>query len=480
MSKPKYPQRVELRGFERAVTMAAGVSMKIVHWMLVAGDVETLDQFLPEALTRTFNMHPRMRALQVKGKDFLAEIQAPLTVGDIRSKNLLRMRRFARSESSSGAFNKWQQNADEECNVAIDRYTQFPFFLVVWVNCTGQARLMLFSDHYMSDGYSGMVVLNCIFEQAALLSERKAAAVHEFPLRASFYDVALFAKPIYRSVTEKFKPVLRARSDQRDFMMPPLANPTSVTFAEGDPACIHKTLARCKAEGVTFGGALVSAIVLAFYRAARSQSDFVAAQPFKMTVDLDYNMRRRVPRAAQEDHVAAFISFADLEWLDNEGVNMATTSFWDLARRAKKEIDGNLEKKMQMIAVMLTIDEFVNAQMKPADAEKLNIRNSLDSDADISNVGRYPYAREVSLNGKTGDKGLLTVKSLHVYNPIPHLGPSVIFFVSSVESFCYSMGHKCEDKVAKLLFTAWVAICESTNDIGADEKLEEVLGRLNR
>ncbi|KAE9043537.1 hypothetical protein PR003_g6022 [Phytophthora rubi] len=164
--EPSYPQQVELRGFERAVTMAAGTSMKIVHSMLVAGDVDTLVQFLPEALTRTFNMHPRMRALQVKGEDFLAEIQAPLTVDDISSKNLLRTRRFSQPESTVGAFSDWQKYAEEECNIAIDRYTQYPFFLVVWVDddCTDQARLMLFSDHYMSDGYSGMVVLNSIFE----------------------------------------------------------------------------------------------------------------------------------------------------------------------------------------------------------------------------------------------------------------------------------------------------------------------------
>lgn len=156
-----------------------------------------------------------------------------------------------------------------------------------------------------------------------------------------------------------------------------------------------------------------------------------------------------------------------------------TTSFWDLARRAKSEIDGNLEKKLQMTAVMLAIDEFMNAQMKPSDAEDLNIRYSLNSDANISNVGRYPYAREFLLSGSTDKKSLLTVKSLHVYNPIPYLGASAIFVVSSVKSFCYSMGHKCEDEVAKLRFVTWVAICESMGDIEADDKLENVLERMH-
>lgn len=70
-------RRVMLRGVERMLTMVDGVSMKIVHSMLVAGDAETLLQFLPVALLRTFNMHPCMRALQVKDEDLTAEIQAP-------------------------------------------------------------------------------------------------------------------------------------------------------------------------------------------------------------------------------------------------------------------------------------------------------------------------------------------------------------------------------------------------------------------
>ncbi|KAE9169528.1 hypothetical protein PF005_g27930 [Phytophthora fragariae] len=82
-------RRVKLRGIERMVTMVDGVSMKIVHSMLVTGDAETLLRFLPVAVMRTFNLHPRMRALQVKDEEFTAEIQAPVTIDDIANKNLL-------------------------------------------------------------------------------------------------------------------------------------------------------------------------------------------------------------------------------------------------------------------------------------------------------------------------------------------------------------------------------------------------------
>ncbi|KAG3110678.1 hypothetical protein PI125_g9810 [Phytophthora idaei] len=321
---------------------------KIVHSMLVAGDATALLRYLPHALARTFNMHPRMRALQVQTDDFTAEIQEPLTLEDIVTLDLLRIQQFSSTED---AFENWQQYAEDECNVAFDRYTQLPFFLTVWINESAtQARLMLFSDHYMSDGYSGMIVLNSILEQVACLAkdenddgQLKRVQVHEFPLRASFYNnslseirvfkpllkgfLALFRKTIYSHVMQNFKPVLPARSDQHDFVVPPVANPTSACFAQGGPECMRKALVKCKAEGVTFAGALVSAVVVAFYQATKSQPDFDPDQPFKFMVDLDYNMRRRVPHIAEEEHVGAFISFADLEWLANEGVDMKTTLF---------------------------------------------------------------------------------------------------------------------------------------------------------
>lgn len=473
--------------------MVDGVSMKIVHSMLVTGHAETLLRFLPVAVMRTFNMHPRMRALQVKDEEFTAEIQAPVTIEDIANKNLLRVQRFSPSESSKIPFEDWQVYAEAECNVGFDRYTQFPFFLAVWVDeKEEQARLMLFSDHYMSDGRSGMTVLNCVLKQVSLLSSDAGDnQAEELPLRPSFYEmwlsknllskalvkglIASLGAMIYRSELKKFKPLLPARDDQQDFVAPPVANPTSASFAQGNPVCMREALSVCREQGATFGGALVAAVTLAFYQAAKEQPDFEPGQPFKVQADMDYNMRQRLPRPVEEEQVGAYVAFTDLGWLASDGVDLKTTQFWDLARRAKKEIDGNLRNTLTMDAVTVVMDQKINAKIKPSLAEYINIRHSQTSDANISSVGRYPYTREFPVASK---QGKLTVKELHVYNPIPHLGPSAVFFVSSVDSFCYSMGHKCENAAAKTLFTAWVAVCENIGSIKAHDTLLDVLDRL--
>ncbi|KAG6622761.1 ABC transporter B family member 25 [Phytophthora cinnamomi] len=494
------PRHVKLRGLERTTTMVDGVSATIVHSMFVEGDARALVQLLPLAVMRTFNKHPRMRALQVRADEFTAEIQEPVAVSDVSTMGLLRLRRFSPSDDATPTFDEWQQYAADQCNSGFDRYTKFPFYLSAWVDEQAeQARLMLFSDHYMSDGVSGVVVLNCILQQVALLASEDDALRRshevEYPLQPSFYDmwmskkflskglmkgvISTFGKAIYRSEMKKFKPVLPARDDQKDFVVPPVSNSTTASFAQGDPTCMREGLAKCKNENVTFGGAVVCATLLAFYHAAQAQPNFKPDEPFKITASLDYNMRQRVPEPAEEDQVGAYVGFAPMESLSKVGVNMKTTRFWDLARLAKKEIDGNLEHTMQMAAVPIVLDRRFNNKIDPSFAEALNVRQSQTSDANISNLGRYPYAKEFSLSSKSESKAKLTVTSLHVYNSNPHLSPSAVLYVTSVESLCYSMGHKCEDDAAKALFNAWVAVCEHLGNIGAQDTLTEVLEQLN-
>ncbi|EEY69094.1 uncharacterized protein PITG_05277 [Phytophthora infestans T30-4] len=391
-----------------------------------------------------------MRALQVQGQDFVAEIQELVSIDDISTKNLLRV------QASHDSFDSWQKYAEDECNVGFDRYTQLPFFLTVWVDEEAQhARLMLFSDHFMSDGYS------------------------ELPLRPSFYDlwlsskplskafmkgvISFFGKAIFHSELTRFLPVLLAREDQHDFVVPPLLNPTTASFAEGDPTSMKKTLSKCKEENVTFGGAVVCATLLAFYRAAESLPDFDSAQPFKLILDLDYNMRRRVLHPVEENIVGTYVTFAHLGRLGRKGVNLTTTKFWDLARQAKRDIDSKVNQTMPLTAVPIIFDQQINAKIQPC--------QSLQR-------GALSVCQKVPSGDTDSKQNLLEVETLHVYNSMPHLGPSAVLWVSSVSSFCYSMGHKCEDDSAKTLFTAFVAVCENIGSIRAEASMADVLEQL--
>ncbi|RLN95898.1 hypothetical protein BBJ28_00026634 [Nothophytophthora sp. Chile5] len=184
----KWPKRIPLRGIERFGVTVDGVSTKCMHHILVSGDVATLLQFLPTAVMRAFNRHPRMRTLVLKDDLFMAEIQPPISLADVTTKNLLSVREFSSPEA--GDWKNWGQFVEEQCQIGFKRFEQFMFQFVVWVDRERkQARLMLFSDHIVSDGDSGQVIANDILEDAALLSLKAAEPVEEFPLRPSLYEM---------------------------------------------------------------------------------------------------------------------------------------------------------------------------------------------------------------------------------------------------------------------------------------------------
>ncbi|OWZ16964.1 hypothetical protein PHMEG_0009166 [Phytophthora megakarya] len=134
-----------------------------------------------------------------------------------------------------------------------------------------QARLMLFSDHYMSDGFSGMVVLNSILEQVASLSRQETRQTHELTLRPSFYDMWLSKKPFSKGLMK-----------------------TSLQYQIQRLIPSHKEILK-----------LCVILLQDFYDAAKDLPDFDPTQPFKIATDLNYNMRRRVPQPVEEDAVGS-------------------------------------------------------------------------------------------------------------------------------------------------------------------------------
>lgn len=527
--------RVSLRGVERMVSATTGVSTKIAHSMLVRGDTTTLLRFLPTAVVNTFNMHPRMRALQLKDHLFTAEIQAPVASDNVA--NLLRVRILSPADYGDGTPTSWQAFVEKECGLGFDRHCQLPFYLSVWMaKRKATARFMLFSDQYMSDGFSGVVVLNCILEQVSTLARQVSSeqpTVTEFPLRPSLYRMwlnkitwakpllkgtnAVFGRRMFRGNVHKFTPLLPTREDQKDFAAPPMTNSTSALFADGDSKCMREALARCKKEGVSLNGVLVVVALLAFYRVRSGKEQRGRFNPFRIAMDVDCNMRQHVQHPATEDQVGLFTATTDLDWLTSEGVDMLTTRFWDLAGRATRDIDANLKNTMAMALPTITADQKLNAQMDPSFLKNVRVAHSLTADVGVAELLQYPFEKQHSLTTTSdtesrrgllsykktcpsvvpsdGDGDLtrsrrlestnstphnvLSIESLHVYKALPHLAPSATIFLSSVNAFGYSMAHKVDADVGKNLFTALVLICENLGCVGSDENLMDVLARLD-
>ncbi|RLN52398.1 hypothetical protein BBJ29_001069 [Phytophthora kernoviae] len=487
-------RRFALRAVERFGVAEDDVSIMCCQSFAISGDMEQLVQHLPTAVMRTFNRHPRLRALVLREDNFMAEVQPQISLNDVVSKKLLRVRVLSESEEDVEAWKNWKEFVCEETDTAIDRFTQFMLYLTVWVNkAESKARFYLFADHIMWDGESGSVVLNDILEDIALLSIEAAKPVKEFPLRPSMYDMwltdpwwlkpvgktilALFGSKGFTDFMKMFKPVLTPREDQHDFGIPFKKNTTTLLCKEGDPANMRDTLQKCKEEGVTLGGALVPMIVLAFYHASKVDHKIKGEDepegPFRFVSDICYNMRQRMPNPAPETQIGLYVTNTPLKWLATEGVDIKKEKFWDLARISKEQMATQSAKLLEMVMPCFLMDRKLNKPMVGGLLGDFKIPSSCTGDATVSNVGRYPCKTQHILAAN----GVLRVEDMYGFCAIPFVATSSTLWLGSVNSFNYSLAHKVNNEVGNELFRAYTTICENASSIGADDTMEEVLKR---
>uniref|UniRef100_K3X2M0 Condensation domain-containing protein n=1 Tax=Globisporangium ultimum (strain ATCC 200006 / CBS 805.95 / DAOM BR144) TaxID=431595 RepID=K3X2M0_GLOUD len=503
MAAPKSRMTVPLRGYERFMTLASDGSVKIAHIMILRSDSgEALPAFLegiPTAVLRAFNKHPRMRAKQLRDEFAMAEIHAPITMEALQTQHLLEIQ-----ECKHGGDN-WAQFVEKECNTPFDRYAMFPYYVRIWhVPSKHYVRLMLFSDHCMSDGTSGMIVLNDIVTLASALSRHSPNQQEEMgsfvgqderPVSPPLYElwreslgwwrrfsstqlVKLFGKMSYQSDLCRFTPVIPLRADQGDFKIPPNINSSSALFAQGTPGNMQKTLARCKEESVTFFGAVISGVVIAYYLAAeRGHEDRESL--FKLTTEFDVNMRKRIECPTLEGEVGAYMATNAIERISKEGVHMNTVTFWDFARQAKQDVE-ELVGSLVMPFPMLFLDENVHERAKPEFFDDLPVPQSISSDVNISSLGKYPYEMVHSVQTAALRPVDVVVDSVHVYNSMPHLTAAAIVYIASTDKFSFSLMHKYEHDAAQQLFDAFTTSIEHAGAIATKDTMANVATRVRQ
>ncbi|POM75854.1 Hypothetical protein PHPALM_6985 [Phytophthora palmivora] len=476
--------RVQLRGFERVYTAVDDSSTKVAHVMVVKGPVATLVRHLPTALMHTFNLHPRMRALQVKDVFHEAEIQPPITVDDVATRQLLRVRATDEAEKEAGA---WKQHVQQECERHVNRYEQFASFLEVWTHEQNNvARLFLFSDHYMCDGISGMTILNDTLKHVALLASDMDFEPKQYPVRASPYNLWLdnytlstpltkmavkLLTPVIKSVlTAHTNPLLPARSDQADLVYPFKNNPSYALFESGAPETVKKVLQRCKQEQVTYSGALTAAVILAYYHASQKHHSVALTESFQVTLTMSTNLRMRFPTPVPEDVVGSYASLVPLDNVKSPGTVFATAKFWDVARSCTQSIKNGLKSPLAAFTDIFMDQNFTSTSV-PTAFSKHVIKNSCSGDVNISNIGRYPHPTKHTL----GAAGELSIESLFLYESVPFFSMGTLMYVSTVKSFNYSMLHKFEDDDANRLFKAYVAFGEHIGDVDQKATMADVL-----
>ncbi|OWZ12787.1 hypothetical protein PHMEG_00013991 [Phytophthora megakarya] len=441
--------------------------------MVVKGPVTALMRHLPTALMYTFNLHPRMRALQVKGVFHEAEIQPPITVEDVAIRQLLRVRTTDEVEDDLGA---WKLHVQQECERFVNRYEQFASFLEVWSDeSNNMARLFLFSDHYMCDGTSGMTILNDTLKHVALLASQTYIVPKQFPVRASPYNLWLddytLSTPLTKMAVKLLSPVIKNVLTAHTMpLLPARSDHFHVLFESGAPDTVKKVLQRCKQESVTYSGALTAAVILAYYHASQKHHSVALTDSFRVTLTMSTNLRSRFPTPVPEDVVGSYASLVPLDSVKSPGTVFATAKFWDVARSCKQDIKNGLKSPIAAFTDIFMDQNFNSASVCTAFSKHV-IKNSCSGDVNISNIGRYPYPTKHTL----GNDGELSVETLFLYESVPFFAMGTLMYVSTVKSFNYSMLHKFEDDDAKRLFKAYVAYGENIGGIDQSATMADVL-----
>lgn len=488
--------RVHVRGVDRTFSMLPTASFTVTNAMLVSGCVREFARHAPAALAQTFNKHPRMRAKMSRTEFATAVIHPSLTRQDIDDLRLFRVQEVSKEQLADDA--KWHAYVQKQCEVAFDRYSEFAFALHAWVSPeSDQARLFLFSDHYITDGGSGNTILHDVLAFASALSlaespeeaaERAVSEQTPLPLLPPLYDLVLAARPILSRVLRVLfnitgRTILKSslasdslipiRSDQRDFAIPPPNNSSTLLFATGTKENLDKVLARCREEGTTFFGAVTAAVVTGYVAMVRSNEAKMAQ---KMKVFGTANFRSRLVEPIAADTVGQYVTAANLDVLSSEPMRaLASKSFWELARTAKQDISDMVGDFTKVAAGQVINDQFFTDAIAPATFEGVSMPFSCAGDTNISSVGRYPYALRHSFRTSGGTVSELRVESLHLNVTAPFAMPATQFTIASVHAVGYGVVHHYEEHAGAELFSTVVDVMENSWRIDSSESVLAVV-----
>lgn len=500
-----------LHGYERFFAMDRNSGARLAHILTVRGDTPALLEHLPLAVMSTFNLHPKMRAVLLPGISPQKVMICPPLLDASELEAVYAVRDYARSKrrssntedehaeighscgSHSSDSVDWMAFVESECEKTIDREKDFPYsFCVLTDSDTPQlARIVLFSDNYMSDSVSGILVLETVLKQLMEAAKSNGSAPHKphsLPLHGSLYESMHYVNPwlgVLNEVVSKFvlqplanfessgfTPVLPVqRETQQDYNgTPPVPrNPSFALFSTGSPENMRRALERCQEHGVSLQGALVVATALAIGMIKYNGCLTACESDLRFKMEVDADMRSQT---SHEGAVGLYSARGSLVFTSSQGVAARSTSFWALARTADHEWQCVLEGH-EMKLQSLFVNETLNAEHGPS---SLHAANSIVCDTALTCTD--PTAWTIQELAVDAAGASVSVDSLHVYKSLPSLAAAASLFVTATSGFNYSLMHKLEPLAAKEFFHWFVQCVEHMGEVTPTEPLAQVASRL--
>ncbi|KAJ3168823.1 hypothetical protein HDU88_001150 [Geranomyces variabilis] len=471
---------IPLKGIEKLLVSSKTACCIIAHVVAVCtSDVQALVAVATPAWRAVLLRHPRMRGRISKTNPAEMVISTTLSIEEAAAQVLV---------STAVSPTEWQDIIQRHCAEVLpaNRTKDYSFSLHLLLPSADddqqKVRIIVYSDHYASDGFSGLRVVHD-FLSAAVAPETHAP-MKSLPLLPPGLDLYFrktmssgFSLPvwlIYKLFTLKLK----------EKCVFPLPTPTASSstdkhfvgnaqFATGTRESLAANLAACKANGTTLNAAFLAAMAAAFSRvpgAVVPPKRAGAASRVKYSVDYDMNIRNRVVPPIGNDHVGAYIAMTGIQQYAS-GLPL-DTPFWTHAREVKKTTDKGFDSYETGIRLRL-FDSYL------AKEPEKNLPDTpgadIIGDMNFSNMGKYPFQTTHTFASGAGS---IEIESVHYYNSHAGIGPAAIIFCSSVRATSYVMNTRVDAAASQRFFEDVVKLFEAVGTVAENETIGQFAARV--
>ncbi|KAI8901690.1 hypothetical protein BC833DRAFT_576302 [Globomyces pollinis-pini] len=456
------------KNLERMCTISQNSNYKISIIVDLAGPILEMIEKLPMAFMMVMNTHPRMRSKLIRNVPFTCTIQDNVSMEEVEP--LISVIHVVDDE--------WKKYVQDECNIPFDRYTQYPYNIKCYLQNEQSAKLVIYADHYMSDGVSAMHIFNDLCQYICnpnLIPMMEPLTKNIYTLQNSKLKriwesiILKMSSSIIRYKLKSYKPVFDIDCKQKPFRFPLPSNPSQALFHHGHPDNMKNVLNTCKSFNVSVNSAVIVSLLLsAFYVSNQMEmkSNLKNNGKFKMVLDCAFDMRR-LSRKSVNLKVGAFSATTPLHGYANRGLDL-DTNFWLECQRAKKE----MVKYYHLLSMTLgCIDLFFSHENGKPFLE--NQPGCIMSDMNISNIGKYPFPASYQLNNQS-----LQIKGCFAHCASSHMAAGCNVYFVGTNVFSYSMSYKFEESVSKMFFDTFVKVTESIGTIQKHETIRMVIDRI--
>ncbi|KAI8919984.1 hypothetical protein DFJ77DRAFT_437669 [Powellomyces hirtus] len=474
---------IPLKGLEKVMVMSETTGATIAHVAAVRGNIDLLVEHADRAWREVHARHPKMRA-KLGSEPHTAVVASSIPETSIR---------VLVTQATSPT--EWGSIVEDRCNVyPVDRKGTLPFALHILraspAEAQDTARLILYSDHWASDGFSGLRVIHDFLTAAVRDTSGEdltTASITSLPILAPSIDL-FFQKTITPGFSlfpylanffagfqmRKFRSVFSLSPSLTKVTYPMQSTQTRALFASGTPENLAAALKRCKEEGTTLHGAFLAALAAVFAtcpKALKNNNKKVA-----FSIDHDFNLRKRLTPPLGDDHVGNFIGINSLPEYAS-GIDLATP-FWEHARAARKSTIQSLNNSQARMMFRI-FDNYFFDEKSTAQA-LAGKENPVIGDVNFSNLGRYmfPTIHTFPSSASNDDSSIFEIEHLNFYNSLSGIGPATVLFISSVKTLDYTIAHRIDDTVGQAFFDNVVKAFEAVGSVTKEETIASVVDRI--